>query len=159
MVGGNSRKTWWNQNQHLLAVTGEILQNHLVQVLHQPKHQRENTICSRIFPRIQIVKYASARKLREQLADEIHKVTYTARPSSDTYSQPITKSSMKKDNCGTIKGMQLLYKIWPLNGFNSYPCKANTSEETATILRKFLDPEENPKVKFHRQLIFIRKSL
>ena len=38
-------ETRLNQNQHLLAVTAEILQNHFVQILCQPKHRRGSTIC------------------------------------------------------------------------------------------------------------------
>ena len=43
-------------------------------------------------PRIHSAIFASVRKLREQLADEIHKVTYLAQPSSVKLLQPITES-------------------------------------------------------------------
>ena len=45
-VRRNLQKIWWNQNQHLLAVTAEITTS------YQPKHQRESTFCLRIFPEI-----------------------------------------------------------------------------------------------------------
>ena len=45
---------------------------------------------------------------------------------------------MKEENRGTIKGMRLLGKIWPLDGFKV--------TKTARNLQKFLDPEEYPKV-------------
>ena len=79
----NSRIIWCRQDQHLLGVTSEIPQNHLVHTVYQPRDQRESTICLRIVPEIQIVKYASIRKLQEQVADEILKVTYASRQSSE----------------------------------------------------------------------------
>ena len=56
-------------------------------------------------------------KLQGLLADEIHKVAYSSRQSSEISSLLTTKSSMKEENRGTIKGMRLLGKIWPLDGF------------------------------------------
>ena len=58
------------------------------------------------------------------------------------------------NNCGRISpesiegpvDTQSLYKIWLLNGFQSYPCKTNTSLETDRSLRKFLEPSEKPEV-------------
>ena len=88
----------WNQDRHLLEVTTDILQNHLVQTLY---HQKESTICLRTFPKTQIV---NVRK-------------YSARPSSVISLLPTTKPSMKRENRGTIKGAQLWCKIWPPNGF------------------------------------------
>ena len=48
--------------------------------------------------------------------------------------------SMKKNNRGTIKGMQLLYKIWPLHGFKAARVKR---EETATMFTK-VSRSQNP---------------
>ena len=79
--------------------------------------------------------YASVRKLQGLLADEIHKVAYSSQQSSEEISSLLTtKSSMKEENRGTIKGMRLLGKIWPLDGFKV--------TKTARNLQKFLDPEE-----------------
>ena len=140
----NSRISWWSQDQHLLEVTVEILQNHLVPNLYQRKHQRGNSICLRIFPKTRTVRYASVRKLQEPLADEIHNVTCSARQSSVISLLPTTKSSMKMENCGATTGVQLLCKIWPLNGFRAIHAK--TSQKMARSAGKFLDLEKIPKV-------------
>ena len=52
--------------------------------------------------------------------------------------------SSKKENRGTIKGMQIIV----IFGFQSYPFKTKSSQETARNLRKLFDLEENPKEKF-----------
>ena len=50
MVRGIVRKVWWNQDQHLLEVTAEILQDHLVRTLYQRMHRREKHNLSTHFP-------------------------------------------------------------------------------------------------------------
>ena len=105
------------------------------------------------------VKYANVRKLREQIADGYQKVTQPARPSSEKSLQPITESSMKKENRGRDKGMQLLCKNWPLNGFKAFHARQKKlHKKQREIWRTFVDPEEHPKV-IHRQFIGIWKSL
>ena len=59
------------------------------------------------FPKKTIVIFAVVGKLQEELSDGVHMFTHPARPSSVISSLPTTK----------CKGMQLLCKIWPLNGF------------------------------------------
>ena len=120
---------WWNQNLHLQAATAEIHQNHLVHILYQPKHCRE----------AQFVYACSQRsKLWNMQAYESYK------SSLQRWLQPITKSSMKMENRGTIKGVRLLFKRWPMD--SKLPIQKNTSQEESGNLRAFLDPEENPKV-------------
>ena len=53
----------WNQDQLLLEVTAEILQNHLVRTLYQRKHHKGSTFYLHIFPKTQVVKFASATKV------------------------------------------------------------------------------------------------
>ena len=55
---------------------------------------------------------------------------------------------MKKENRSATRGVQVRYKIWPLNGFKVSHAKTKASQETMRNLRKFLDPEENPNVMF-----------
>ena len=143
----NSRKIWCNED--LLEMTVDLC---------QPEHQREKTISSRIFTKIQSAKYASIRKLQEQLADEIHTVTYSARPSSAISLLATTESSMKLENRGAITGVQLLCKICPLNGFRAISAerkhhrKGEKSTEVSRSRRKF-------KGNIHRHFIGIWKSL
>ena len=85
--------------------TAEILQNHLTSV-------------HAFLPNCESCK-------RTKVSYEIHKVTYTVRAISEKSLQSIKKSSMKKENRGTIKGMQQLYKIWPPIGFEVTSTRRN----------------------------------
>ena len=98
-----------------------------------------STLVHPLSQKIQIVSCASVRKLRGDVADVIHKVSHSARPSSVISLLPTTKSSLKKRNRGTIKGMQLLCKFGPPNGFTVTPC----TQAAARNVRKFLELKEN----------------
>ena len=74
MVSGILRKAWWAEIQRCLEVIENILQRHFLRNVHPPTAKERNTIFSRIFRRIQIVKSASARTLRELLAERIVKI-------------------------------------------------------------------------------------
>ena len=117
--------------------------------------KRGNTNCLRIFPRVQIVKYASVRKLRGQLADDTHKVTYSAQPSSEKQLQPITKSFNEEEQPRNSQGYAIVVQDLATPWIQSCTCEkrrnSNNVYESFSI----------PKSKFlkHRQLILIRTSL
>ena len=139
-------KKWWTPDLHPQEVTEQILQNHLVRSLFISTDQRRSTNYLHIFPCNQIARFASEPKLQEPPAHEIPKAACPARPSSVTLSQPTTRSSTKKENRGTIRGMQIVVQDLATQWIQSYLCKTKTSPETKTNWQKFLDPEENPKV-------------
>ena len=47
----NLRKLWWNQDGHLLDVTAEVFQKHLVRKFSHQKHQREKHNLFKHFPK------------------------------------------------------------------------------------------------------------
>ena len=102
--------------------------------------KRENTICLRMFPRIHIVKYASVRKLRGQLADDIHEVTYLARPSSEKLLQPITKSFNEEEQPRNNQRYATVVQDLAIHGFKAARVKR---EETATMFTK-VSRSQNP---------------
>ena len=110
-----------------------------------PTNQKGSTTHFHTFPGIHLARFASVRKLQELHADAIQKATHSARQSSVTSSPSARRSSMKKENRDTIRGMQSWCKIWPLTGFKVTPCKTDTPRN----LRKFLDPEEKQKSDIH----------
>ena len=71
------------------------LQNHLVWNLFHQRHYRRSTMYESTFPKTQIMKFASVRKLQGQLADVFHKVTHSARQSSVISLPPTTRSSVQ----------------------------------------------------------------
>ena len=110
--------------------------------LHQ-KHCRRSTIYESTFPKTQIVRFASVRKLQGQLADVFHKVTHSARQSSVISLPPATRSSVQKENRGAIKGMHLLCKIWTLNGFKVTHAKHKLQKKRREICGSFSILEKN----------------
>ena len=72
-------KTWWNQDRHSLEVTTKILQNHLARNLFLQTNQKGSTLCVHTFPMVQIVRFASVRKLQRLLAHAIQKATHIFR--------------------------------------------------------------------------------
>ena len=84
----------------------------------RPTEKEEHTIHARISCRIQIVKSAGARELREVLAEGILKTkmaNYRARQNSMISSQQITKSAVKKASRDYSIVLQWCQKIWLLN--------------------------------------------
>ena len=143
------RKAWWTEIQNHVDVFENILRRHLLRSLYPPSEKKENTSHSRIFRRVQIVKSAGARKLREFLAETIQKTrvaTYRARQNSMTKSQQITKSSLRQRSRDRNIGMLLWYTFFVAQWLQSYPCKTTTSQETVNSLRKFIEAEEDQKV-------------
>ena len=104
--------------------------------LHQ-MHCRRSTIYESTFTETQVMIFASVRKLQGQLADVFHKVTHSARQSSVISLPPTTRSSVQKENRGAIKGMHLLCKIWPLNGFKVTHAKHKFQKKRRKICGSF----------------------
>ena len=52
------------------------------------------------------------------------------------------KSSMKKENCGTIKSMQKLYKMWPHNGFKVAHVTQKRHKKQREIYERFSIPKK-----------------
>ena len=124
-------------------VTAKILQNHLVWNLFHQRHYRRSTMYESTFPKTQIMRFASVRKLQGQLADVFHKVTHSAQQSSVISLPPTTRSSVQKENRGAIKGMHLLCKIWPLNGFKVTHAKHKLQKKRREICGSFSILEKN----------------
>ena len=53
---------------------------------------------------------------------------------------------MRDVNLETVTDMLSWYKILKLNGFNLYPWKTKSSQETQRSLQKFLEPDRKDKV-------------
>ena len=158
MVEGNLRKIWWNQDRHLLDVTARILQNHLVQNLFIKGTTGEAQCMNPFSQRPKIMRFASVRKLQGQLADIIHKVTHSARQSSVISLPPTTRSSVQKENRGAIKGMHLLCKIWPLNGFQVTHAKRKLHKKRREICGSFSILEKNRRATYADNLLAFRNA-
>ena len=122
-------------DQHPLEVTENVLQNHLVPTLVLPTTQREAQ---------PVYTLSQGSKFRDLQANENYKSSLQAQ-SRKPHSRP-QDPQLREENRETIRGMQLWYKILPLNGFKV------THAETMRNLRTFLDPEENPKVILKRTI-------
>ena len=60
---------------HLLEVTANILQNHLARNFFFPDHQKESTICLRIFPQTHIVRFARYERYKTKFKKIKHRAT------------------------------------------------------------------------------------
>ena len=92
---------------------------------------------------------AGARKLREFTAEGISNTKMAIYHARDRISDIITadrkilnEEGESQLQCRYAVVLQDLASQW----LQSYPCATKTSQETMTSLRKFLEPEEDPKV-------------
>ena len=100
----------------------------------------QDEICTYLhtFPWMRVATSAYVRRSRELRADATLNATYSARLSSVTSLQPTTRSSMKEESRDRVTGMQLWYKIWPLDGFKATHLKQQLRKKRREAHRIFL---------------------
>ena len=138
----NSWIIWWNQDQHLLRLTTEVSSRTTSsRPSASQKHQSEITICLIIFPNIHFETYASRRVCRRNSQDHIRRTTQFCDIITANHRVLIEEGELQNNQRFAIDAQDLATQL-----IQSYPCKSKTSQKMARILRKFIGPEENPKV-------------
>ena len=155
----NSRIIWWSQEQHLLGVTSEILQHHLVQTLYQPKLQNRKYNLFTNVPKDPNCERASVRKLQEQLVDEVHKVTYSAQQSQERSLLPITKSSNGGGESRNNQRYAVAVQDVANQQIQTYSCKPKNITRNGKKSSKVSRSWRKSKGCVHRQFVGIWKSL
>ena len=157
MVGGIHKKIWWNQNQHLLAVTAEILQNHHVQVLHQPRHQKgKHNLFTHVpkDPHCEICKRTKATRAACRRYSQSHVLRPTKFGETNTVDHK--GLSLKKNNRGNSQGYAIVVQDLAIHGFKAARVKR---EETATMFTKVYRCRRKSKSFEPPTIHLIRKSL